>query len=659
MDSMLEKLFSPIQIGSRAVKNRIVSAAHNTNLDKRGVLTQEYADYIVRRAQGGPGMVFTFGAASVHEECGSMQRRVSLWNPLNDVFLSEIADRAHRENCLVLSQAAHIGRRGESSQSGRPLQAPSEIPEPVHLEIPHKLSSDEIPAIVRSFASAARRLEACGWDGIEISSYAGQLIEQFWSPTVNTRTDGYGGDFERRMRFSVEVVEAVRDAVSSDFIVALRMTGDPGAAAEEIGLYRHDMLRIASHLDSLGCVDLFHISGSSGGTKEAHAGVVPPPSYSKGCYLPLSRGMKEVLSVPVIGTGRILDVSQAAKAIDDGDCDLVGMVRALIADPDLPRKAEAGELATVRPCISIISGCSGRTGRGNTLGCSVNPAISYPGLEFHPNAKRSRSIVVVGAGPAGLEAARVAAIRGHRVTLFESNEAVGGQLLLAARAEGRRDFLGYVDWLSREALRAGVEIRLEATCSVDDVIAAGAEAVVVAAGSTSVVPESLLGRGLSTTSDTNLLDGSVVVQPGSNVFVYDIEGGYRGGSIANFVAGAGARTVELATPLGAICQELDKLQQPAMYRELCDNSVVWSPNAKLAVTGASGVRLEHQWSGVSRDLSSVDLFVCVGFRKANSSFARALRDSGVVVEICEVGDCLAPRRMLDATADGIRAGNSV
>ena len=202
-----------------------MSAAHNTNLDRRGRLTQGYADYIVRRARGGPGMVICFGAANVHEACGAFQRRVSLWDEANEEFLSEIAERAHQEECLVLSQAAHIGRRGDSSQSGRALQAPSAIPEPVHLEIPHALGEAEIPPIVASFANAARRLERCGWDGIEITSYAGQLLEQFWSPRVNRRTDAYGGDLAGRMRLSVDVVGAVRAAVSERFIVGLRMTG--------------------------------------------------------------------------------------------------------------------------------------------------------------------------------------------------------------------------------------------------------------------------------------------------------------------------------------------------------------------------------------------------------------------------------------------------
>lgn len=657
MPEELRRLFSPASIGGRTSKNRIVSAAHNTNLDRGGILSQEYANYIVRRAQGGPGMVVCFGAASVHEPCGSLQRRVSLWNQSNERLLNEIAERAHLEDCLVVSQAAHIGRRGDSSRTGRPLQAPSEVPEPVHLEIPHALSKREIVEIVKSFADAARRLEKCGWDGIEITSYAGQLIEQFWSPTVNLRDDEYGGDFEARMRFSVEVVQAVRAAVSREFIVGFRMTGDPGAASGEIGLDRADMLKIAQRLSGLNVMDYFHISGSSGATKEGHAGIVPPFSYPAGCYLPLARQVKEVVSVPVLGTGRVMNAEQAERALEAGDCDLVGMVRALIADPDLPKKAQAGLLSTVRPCISVISGCSGRLGQGATLGCSVNPSIAYPELENHPPISAKRKVVVVGGGVAGLEAARVSAQRGHSVVLFERMPDVGGQLLSAARAPGRQDLLGYVDWLDSETSRLGVEKILGSECSAKDATLLLPDVMIVATGSKSGVP-SFTASPVKLVSDVEMLDGNVPITPSSDVLVYDIEGAYRGGSIANLVAEAGAERVELATPLGMVCQELDKLQQPSMYQNLCRNSVQWSPNMKLSRDDC-GFKLTNHWSGVDRRLGQVNVIVFVGYRRANTEFYALSEASKDGMELHLVGDCLAPRRLLDATADGIRAGNAV
>lgn len=658
MPHSFPRLFSSVQVGARTAKNRIVSAAHNTNLDRRGLLTQAYADYIVRRAQGGPGIVMCFGAASVHEPCGSLQRRVSLWNPENENLLREIADRAHQEGCLVFSQAAHIGRRGDSGQTGRPLQAPSELAEPVYLEIPHVLSRDEISQIVDSFASAAQRLERCGWDGIEITSYGGQLIEQFWSPGVNLREDEYGGDLAGRMRFSVDVVEAVRAAVSSQFVISLRMTGDPGPAAEHLGLDAADMLQIARRLGQLGCIDFFHISGSSGATREGHAGVVPPDTYPRGCYLPLARAMKEVLAVPVLGTGRVLDAEQAETALASADCDLVGMVRALIADPDLPKKVESGRVAEVRPCISIISGCAGRLGRGNTLGCSVNPAIGYPQLEHHPEAMSTRRVVVVGAGVAGLEAARVSALRGHNVVLVDKRSVVGGQMLSAARAPRRQHLVGYVEWLDREIRRLEVDFRPNLDCGVDTVMGLQPGVVVMATGSISVVPKIAEDLHVSAGSDVDVLDGTLSVRPGARVLVYDAEGGIRGGSIANLAAESGASHVELASPLGMVCQELDKLQQPAMYRQLSKNRVVKSPSTDLVKLDAHLVLRDH-WAEDERFLDGIDLLIFVGYRKACSELNTLLIEAGAEVEIHQIGDCLAPRRLMDAAADGIRVANSI
>lgn len=658
MDFKEARIFSTVDLGRRTAKNRIVSSAHNTNLDRGGLLTQAYADYIIRRAKGGPGTVVCFGAASVHEPCGAMQRRVSLWDARNEKFLREIAEGAHHEECLILSQAAHIGRRGDSSGTGLPLQAPSDIPEPVHREIPHVLSRSEIGEIVDSFAAAARRLERCGWDGIELTSYASQLIEQFWSPTVNNREDEYGGSLAGRMRFSVDVVQAVREAVSPDFLISFRMTGDPGAASAHLGLDADDMEEIARRLGELRCIDIFHISGSAGATREGHAGIVPPDTQDEGCYLPLARRMKQVVSVPVLATGRVLGPEQAERALVAGDCDLVGMTRALIADPDLPLKAAAGKSEQIRPCISIITGCSGRTGKGNTLGCSVNPAISYPQLEMHPPLDARRRVAVVGAGPAGLEAARVAALRGHEVVLLEERAAVGGQMAWAAAAPRRRHLARYVEWLNREIKRLSVDLRIGESGTAQAVVDLGADAVVVATGARSTVPCDPLPSPMRGCTDVDLLAGAFEIVSGSRVLVYDAEGGYRGGSIANFAAEAGAATVELATPLGMVCQELDKLQQPPMYRQLSRNRVAWSPNQEF-VSLESGPVLRNWWSDAERPLDDVDLVIFVGYRKARSQLHSSIEALAPSLALHQIGDCLAPRRLLDATADGMRVGNLV
>jgi 2,4-dienoyl-CoA reductase-like NADH-dependent reductase (Old Yellow Enzyme family) len=423
MTTLYRRLFEPVRIGPRTAKNRIVSSAHATGYGQDGLLSDRYVEYHVRKAEGGVGINITFGSASVHPNSAASYGSVSLWDPANEPYLRELARRTHEHGALILSQATHMGRRGNTLRGGGPLLAPGAVPEPVHREIPHVMSVGEIEEIIQAFADAARRLEACGWDGIEVTSYGGHLIEQFWSPVVNRRTDRYGGDFNGRMRFAEEVVRAVAEAVSDDFIVSFRMTGDP--LTETVGLSREDMLEIAQRLDSLGRIHLFNISGGDGATPLAQSGTIPPVYFPPGCYNHLAHAMKEVVSVPVLVAGRILTPEQAEAAIANGDCDLAAMTRAIIADPDLPRKAQAGEAARVRPCISINEECIGRVYKGLALRCAVNPAVADHSLRYS-HAAAPKRVVVVGGGPAGMEAARVAAERGHRVLLIEGRQELGG-----------------------------------------------------------------------------------------------------------------------------------------------------------------------------------------------------------------------------------------
>lgn len=653
----LRLLFSPLKIGRREVKNRIVSTAHATGFDNEGILNERYLRYHERKAAGGAGLIMTFGSASVYRESSASYGSVSLWNPENEPFLRDLAERVHAHGALIMSQATHMGRRGDSALSGYPLQAPSAVPEGVHREIPHVLRTEEIPPIVEAFAEAAARLERCGWDGIEITSLGGHLIEQFWSPVINKRTDRYGGDLAGRMRFSVEVIEAVAEAVSDDFIVGFRMTGDP--KTDVIGLTPEDMLEIATRLDDLGRIDLFNISGGTGATYEAQAATVPGDTYARGCYCPLARRMKEHLSVPVLAAGRILDPEQAEEAIAAGDCDLVAMTRAIIADPDLPNKARGGESFRIRPCIACNEGCIGRLYSGMPIVCTVNAAIADDSLDDFARSERRRRVVVIGGGAAGMEAARVSAERGHEVILLERAERLGGQVATAVVAPERPHYGRHLKWLERELARLGVDVRLKTEATAEGVLELDPGVVVVAAGSKAVVPPEVAGIDARCATDIDVLDGNIEVEPGARVLVYDREGKFRGGSIANFVAEAGVSRVELATPLFAACGDLDETQQPAMYRRLAKNSVVLSPNQELMGKRNRRLLLRDAWSGRERTVEDVDLVVFVGYQEAESGLFEALRDSAPELELRLVGDAVAPRRLHDAVLEGVRAGNAV
>jgi 2,4-dienoyl-CoA reductase-like NADH-dependent reductase (Old Yellow Enzyme family) len=651
----LEHLFTPLRLGARQTKNRIAVTAHNMNWDHNGLLTREYINYCARRAEGGAGMVMCFGAASVHRAAGEIYGRVSLWDPRNEGLLRELADKAHEHGALLLSQVNHVGRRGTSATTERPLMAPSEEPEPAHREVPHQVTAREIADIVASFADAAERLHRCGWDGVEITSFGGQLIEQFWSPTVNRRTDDYGGSFSNRMRFGVEVIEAVRAAVPSDFLVSFRMTGDP--LGDDLGLAPEDMLAIGEHLDGLGLVDLFNVSGGTGATLHTQAGTVPPDTFDRGCYLPLARAMKDRVSAPVLSAGRILDVEQAEDALAKGDCDLVAMTRATLADPDLPNLARKGEVERIRPCIAINDACIGRSYKRMAVRCAVNPVAGHEALDRPPVAEKRQRVVVVGGGPAGMEAARVAASRGHEVILLEQSDRLGGQIAVARRAPHRPHLGRHVDWLARELHHGKVDVQLRRPADPEVVAGLEPDVVIVATGAESRLPHGQERSGTAHLTDVELLTGQRPIAAGSGVVVYDREGGIRGGSAAIAAAEQGARVL-LVTPLQSACQDLDPTQLPFIRRTLKQLDVDVMPDSELVAADEGRLVVRDVWTRQEQHVPA-QTAIFVGFHHARSELLLALEETNPPFQVRGVGDCVAPRTLMDAVREGALAGAAV
>lgn len=645
-------LFSPLQIGGRQIRNRVAVTAHNLNWDVDGRLTREYVDYLARRAEGGVGLLICFGAASVHARAGAIFGRVSLWDPANEPLLTDLAAAAHRHGAVIMSQANHVGRRGSSVTSERPLLAPSQVPEPAHRETPHELTVAEIREIVESFADAAARLHRCGWDGVEITSFGGQLIEQFWSPTVNERTDDYGGSFQNRMRFSTEVVDAVRAAVPDDFVVGFRMTGDP--LTDDIVLTPDDMVEIAGYLDRLGKIDVFDISGGTGATLETQAATVPPDTFDRGCYLPRARAIKKTVSVPVLCAGRILDVDQAEDALTAGDCDIVAMTRAHMADPDIVAKATRGDLDRIRPCIAITDGCIGRSYQRLAVRCAVNPTVGHQELDPPEPAATPRHVVVVGGGPAGMEAARTAAERGHQVTLVEATDDLGGQMCIAREANHRPHLGRHVDWLARELHRLEVTVRTGTRVDAAALAGLDPDVAIVATGADATVPAASSPVAIHVT-DVDLLEGAVEIRGGATYLVYDRDGGIRGGLAAIELAEHGAR-VQLVTPLQAPCQDVDAVQLPFLRRTLTDLGVETFTDTEALADGPA-LRFRNVWSRADVPLAP-DVVVFAGIQRSRTALLREL-EGRADFEIHAVGDCVAPRTLRDAVREGALAGNEV
>jgi dimethylglycine catabolism A len=351
-------LFTPLRLGSITVRNRIVSTPHSTRFGKDGYVTERYTRYHAEKAKGGAGLVQCFGSMSVHPSSPVFDwGGIKNWDDSSLPTLTAFAQAIHAEGAPVMAQITHRGRRGWSGPGEHSLVAPSDVPEQENREIPHALDREAIREIVEAFAAAALRLERAGFDGADLSAFARHLIDQFWVPSVNRRTDEYGGSFENRLRFAVEVIGAIRGAVGRDFVLGMRVSGDELIPD---GLHLEDVVGIVRALDRLGQLDYFTVSGATGETLRVHQKLMPFADAPAGVYAEFAARIRREVRVPVIYAGRVVDPRHAERLLADGVCDLVAMTRALIADPWLPRKAMEGRLDDIRTCLGIQEGCLGR-----------------------------------------------------------------------------------------------------------------------------------------------------------------------------------------------------------------------------------------------------------------------------------------------------------
>ena len=647
-------LLSPLEIRGRQLRNRIVSTPHATGWSRDGLIDQSEVDYHVRKAAGGCGLVMTFGSASVDPSTEASYGSIALWDERNEPALRALADGVHAEGGLVMSQMTHMGRRGTSAISGIPLRAPSDIPEPVHMEVPVPLETWEIPEIVARFANVARRLERCGLDGAEVTSFGGHLIEQFFDPLINTRTDEYGGSFENRVRFAREVVSAVRSAVSDSFIVGFRMASDQCLTG---GLGPDEMIEVAKSIAATGAVDLFSVSGGSGASRLATGYFVPPDALPEGVYNEGATRFRAEVGVPTLVAGRNVEPQMAEEALAGG-LDLIAMTRAMIADPDLPLKVADGRRP--RPCIGLNDGCIGRLYTGMPMYCSVNPAIRDPSLGDLAPADAPGKIVVVGGGVAGLEAARAAALRGHRVVLFERAALLGGRAHLAGMRSGRDRWDRYVDWLCEDAAAAGAEIRLGVAADAAAVLAERPDAVIVATGSI-LRSEALLPGPIPVVDVDELLEGDVELPkpaPGS-ALILDDEGHQLAPTAAEKLIAAGF-DVEIATTHPAVADLIDATQLPFVLQKLARDGVRLTPNVEGVASAAGGiVTLRHLYSEEEEQREDVVLIVIAGRRRGLTTIRDDLIAAAPHISVTVVGDALSPRTLMDATAEGARAGATV
>ena len=589
-----DPLLQPFQLKHLTLRNRIMSPAHEPAYAEDGKPKLRYQLYQEEKAKGGIALSMFGGSTNVAPDSPPIFGQLYAGDDDIIPWFQQLADRMHAHGTATMVQLTHLGRRTVWDDGDwLPTISASSVREHAHRSFPKEMEEADIRRVVTAFAEAARRCKEGGLDGLEVEAY-GHLIDQFWSPLVNGRGDRYGGSLDNRMRFSIEVLEAIRAAVGDDFIVGIRMTGGEDVAG---GLTEPDGVAIASTLARTGTIDFINIIKGSIATDEAISHVIPGMGTPLGPALEFAGRFRERVNLPIFHANRIADVATARYAISEGLVDMVGMMRAHMADPHIVRKLEAGQADRIRACVGA-SYCINRLYLGLDSLCIQNVATgreeTIPQL-ITPSAGPRRRVVVVGAGPAGLEAARVAAERGHEVTLLEAAREPGGQVRLAARATPRRaDLMGIVDWLAAECRLVGVDLRCDTVAEGPDIAALEPDVVIVATGGRPRLPALVTGEDL-VVSTWDIIGGSATPTRGE-VLVYDDHGTEEALSCAERLVAAGS-SVEIVSPDRHVGQEVTGTAYPAYLKTFYEHGVRMTPDHRLvAVRRLADGRLEVELS---------------------------------------------------------------
>ena len=643
-------LLSPLLIGKTEVRNRILVSAHVPGFAVDNKPGERYIAYHRTYARNGVGLQIT-GGTPVHESGLLGVGSDGLWN-LDDSIVpgyAALSDAVHQQGGCILAQLAHSAGTVLINQPGRESWSASAIRSETTGNIAHAMSIAEIDEVIEAFAAAAGRVAAGNMDGVEILGAFGYLPQAFLSPLSNHREDGYGGSPENRMRFVLELLESVRAAIGPDRILGLRIPGDE---FEPEGLTLRDMKVIAQQIAQTGLIDYLNVIAHTNFSHTGRAKHWAPTPAKQGMFVYLAQAIRSVVNIPVFAVGRITDPTYAERIIADQQADMVGMTRANICDPELVAKIKRGDLKQIRPCVGANT-CIANRYVGKPINCMHNAAVSSPEVELAAT-DNPRKVAVIGAGPAGLEVARIAAERGHEVNIYEQSNKAGGQLALWAASPSMGELGNIIRWRLSELARMGVTLHFKQPMNRGDIKSIGADVVVIATGSNDYCRPVTGDHQINIVSPHSLLRGD---SPKAKQALVLNEGrGQAGLAAAELLLDRGV-AVEIVTSDIAVAADLDPTVRIAWYTRLGLKNCRFTAGQVVERAHSGEVTLRNVFDDRREQRNNVDLIVDWPGCRANDELLSGWDESDI--DFFSIGDCVAPRTVENAMSEALMVASKI